>query len=61
MTIILSDAIKVTIKKLERIWAVGVKRRRILVNKEVSHFIDILFARRLLRLIPTTRILSSFL
>jgi len=61
MTIILSDAIKVTIKKLERIWAVGVKRRRILVNKEVSHFIDILFARCFLRLTSTARILSSSL
>ena len=30
-----------------------------LVNKEVLHFIDILFARHLLRLTPTARILSS--
>jgi len=35
--------------------------KRVLVNKEVSHFIDILFARRLLRLILTARILSSSL
>jgi len=30
-----------------------------LVNKKVSHFIDILFARRLLRLTPIASILSS--
>ena len=35
------------------------RNMRVLVNKEVSHFIDILFARRLLR--PTARILSSSL
>jgi len=35
--------------------------KRVLVNKEVLHFIDILFARRLLRLTPTVYILSSSL
>ena len=35
--------------------------KRVLMNKEVSHFIGILFARRLLRLIPVARILSNSL